>query len=390
MKDRTIYIIVGVFIALSCIGAVVWFQHTYERVEVDVDLGMEPEALRNPYLGLERYFEALDIEVESSARWQGPEELEGKDVIIVDLSVVLYSSWARHHLVPWTNNGGHLILLEPGLESSEDFEAQSATRREFFASLQLDWEWSRCEDLEEITVSYEVTSWSYSSGSSDLDSSDSECQVTLPKGTDYLAVASTHKVPIVTSGSQGQGRVTVVPDRWTVTTESLREPEAGQMWADVLALQSVWPEEMLFSPKREGQGWLARVWERGWPTFIGLLLLFLLGLTRARRFGPAIAEPDRRRRRRAEHIEATGRFLWHRSGSDVLIRATRRALLEAMARRRPSILALKPEQKYRLMAEELQVDEEVIKQLMTSSEIVQRPEEFRYLIARLEELRRNL
>lgn len=81
--------------------------------------------------------------------------------------------------------------------------------------------------------------------------------------------------------------------------------------------------------------WVAEVVERTWPILVGVVLLLLFAVQAGRvRFGPMIPPPSRDRRRRLEHVEAVGRFLWKNGESAMLADATRQALFADLRRRR--------------------------------------------------------
>ena len=74
---------------------------------------------------------------------------------------------------------------------------------------------------------------------------------------------------------------------------------------------------------------------RAWPIAWSLAVLVVAGLaTLARRFGPQLEAAPRERRQLAEHVAATGAFLWRIGCEDTLLAAERQALGRRLGRGR--------------------------------------------------------
>jgi hypothetical protein len=80
------------------------------------------------------------------------------------------------------------------------------------------------------------------------------------------------------------------------------------------------------------------LWAEAWPVVIMLALFIMLWLIRViPRFGPLAPDFAEERRSLAEHILASGRFLWSRGAGRYLVEAVRdRALRLARQRRLPA------------------------------------------------------
>ncbi len=400
MKRR---IIIGVaLVVLALLGGLMayGFFVTHERVEEEFNLGPDPEAVVNPMLAAERFFERLDMDVHTEPNPHETQWLDDTDVLVLDPQMLIYGGFRDHLLGWWLEEGGHLIILSPE-EADDEFISELAlvryldwheyeldgpqtwpdhieANREIIRAYDEvdpdeDFDWDAMGDLEQI-LEYESLFWS--------------TEVWGPSVVDFIATTREGD-PIFMSVANGEGRITVLTrDEWLMNP-GMGVDGMGQVWADLLATGEEWPEQAAFFVRQHPEGWMTRLFKAGWPFFAGLLLWLVFGFTRGRRFGPTVPEPERRRQRRGDHIRATGHFLWDHHGRDVLVDATRRALVEALQKRRPSIKTMNPSQRYRVMAEELQIEVYALRELMDGP-VPRRQADFQTLIARLERLRRNL
>ena len=382
--------VIGGGIAVLVVALVVGFFQTHERQEVEVDVPPDREARVNPHLGIDRFFEALEIDVVSSPDPADASVVEGADVVLFSSGLTGYDSWHRAVTGPWLDAGGHLVVVEQSLSGdptdsplvdSLDLRIYDRESPEFDDELVVEYDYEPhigfgdevSEVLEEEVDSNFLT----------------EGGVAGPEEPDFVALGSEDGQLLAASGRRGSGRVTVVADDAMVTNRGLEQIGVGALVADVLALDGAWPEDAVLFVGIDDGGWFAQVLRTGWPFFAGLAVLFLFGLTRARRFGPPIAAPERRRQRRSDHVRATGRFLWEHGGAEVLGDATRRALVEEVRRRRPSLPAMDHEERKQLIADELQIGVERLEELLEGP-IPTNARDFRHFIEALEARRRNL
>lgn len=396
-------IIVALFFLVVIGSGTAWFYENFEQVEEEIEVERSEELLRNQFLVLETFLEKMDLEVENGVLF---EEFNLRERDLASTVAFVYaenlgvSRSAREELLELLDQGLHLVLVHPREETVlegmllDELEVERDVLCDLFSSEARE-EWEEEEEEfsgeaesrkligdmigEDGIVRYEL---SYSSG---------YCWMMAPRGVDFVGYDEGKNGVAAASAPRGAGRLTVMMEWQWLSNDHLNQGNQGQLLADVLSLQGEWPEEAWVALMRGGdRGWFWTVYQRGWPVFLALMVFLMLGFSRARRFGPEIPEPLRERRRRAEHVAATGRFLWHHHSSDVLLKASRRALLEAVARRRPSIRTMKEREQTRVMAEELGISKEEMWRLLKAVDSVSRNEDFRKLISRLEELRRRL
>ncbi len=380
-RFAAVLVVVALVVASLLMGLFLW---THEREEVDVQPPPEPEARANPHLALEMFLDELDIDVHTASR---PDAVDDADVAFVSSRVLIYEAWQEHLDGGWLHDGGHLVVaVEPGMEEAPDEIAELLDLDQF------DIEEPQVADARVIEYSYDE-----SAGADDfaelIEMIEEELhqheQVMGPRRPDLAGVRQDDDRLMMLSAAREKGRVTVIPDERMLTNDGLAGGEMGQMLADVLGMSEEWPQQAEVVLGQHRRGWLDDVWSRGWPFFAALLLLLVAGLTRAKRFGPPIPEPDRRRRRRGEHIQATGQFLWDQNAQHVLVEAARGALIDELKRRRPSLKAMDDDRRMEAMAAQLDTRVATLKRLLQCP-VPRKAAQTRDLIAELEEMRRRL
>ena len=81
--------------------------------------------------------------------------------------------------------------------------------------------------------------------------------------------------------------------------------------------------------------WYEALWEHGKAALVSVAVICLLLLWVAmRRFGPVLPEAEMQRRAMIEHVDATGRWLWHLPGGPELLLAAARVSTTALIRKR--------------------------------------------------------
>ena len=387
-------VIFALLISMVLGSAVVWFFHNFEQVEEEV-AGEFSGALReNQFLVLERFLGEMDLEVRAGGkldhmRWK--EEELGSTVVLGEMGSIGLADEQREALIELVEAGLHLVLVAPHGDSGlhRQLLDELGVEQEVVCSRdlpQMSWE----DEEEPARRGLEELISAENGQEYDLGKFATKCVGMVPRGADFIGYDEEEMTLAVASAARGEGRLTVMMEWQWLRNKHLGDGEQGQMLADLLSLQGEWPQVVVLSLWVPSTGWMKIVQRRAWPIFMALFVFLILGLSRARRFGPMIPEPDRRRRRRAEHVEATGRFLWTRGSSEVLLEATRRALFDAVARRRPSIRTLSQRDQTKMMAEELGVAPQEMWRLLREDGYMSGSEEFRRTISRLEELRRRL
>jgi hypothetical protein len=193
--------------------------------------------------------------------------------------------------------------------------------------------------------------------------------VATPEQQDHqaLAVSKPHEL----------GRVTLIADPSLWRNESIGEARhASFAWAIVGLAEADRREGprraqiVRFSARKS---WIGYVAARVWPFLVALGVMIGLALwSGRRRFGPLVPEEGDRSRSRTEHIGAMSKFAWKNGAADRLLEATREALLEELARKRPRLKDAPPDRQREMVAEMLELDEHDLALLFDGGEEVSR------------------
>ena len=131
---------------------------------------------------------------------------------------------------------------------------------------------------------------------------------------------------------RGKGQVTLLADSGLFTNSHLSDHDHARfLWG----LMQRNPDGPLWLQYRmQLPSFLELLWDRAWLPLSGLLLTLLAFLWHSsRRLGPVLATHAGTRRRLAEHLEASSRFLWRQGAGPVLLHATRQYTLRRLQRR---------------------------------------------------------
>lgn len=386
------------FVALLIGVGTLWFVDRHELEEIEVEQPPEVEAQINPHLGLEHFLEALDVDVEARPDPGEPRRVVDADVFLFSAELATYEDWWQTAIDKGLGRGGHFIIIQPrqfddGPGASlydelwlDPYDEESPDVAEEVVE-EYDYHYDTVE-ISAITEFGEFAGEMDDDAESEADDDSDDGQVYGPLNPDWVAVNQQGEV-LGISASRSHGRVTVLTRGDMLENSGISEGEAGRFLADVLSLDDRWPDDALLFLETRDRGWIAGVAQRGWPLFVGLIVALVFGLTRARRFGPPIPEPERRRQRRGDHIRGTGHFLWKHNASEVLVESTRRALIDKLIERRPSLQTLGEERRLEVMAEELEMSLSRLQHLVDGP-VPMKDADVQSLIVELERIRRRL
>jgi hypothetical protein len=188
------------------------------------------------------------------------------------------------------------------------------------------------------------------------------------------------------------GRVTVLTDHDFMTNAKIGKADHADFLSAVLGFEDrdVQPREILFIPRDEYAGILRLTWRYAWPVVLTLALWLLLGLWRmGSRFGPIETATTQTRRSLAEHVRATGYFLWHNQGGALMLQAVQAVATRRLERRFPALSF--PTRKARLdaAAAAINVDTDILGEALQPRGNAT-PELFLRAIATLEKVRKTL
>ncbi|MBL0209942.1 MAG: DUF4350 domain-containing protein [Holophagaceae bacterium] len=187
----------------------------------------------------------------------------------------------------------------------------------------------------------------------------------------------------------GKGRVFVFTDLDGFTNYRIvKRDHAELLWElvkDRPATGHIW---LLRGDPSEGlMGWLGR---HAWMALLSLgALVAVLFWKAAPRFGPLMPVPDPARRSLLEHVDASGRLLWHEGAGDRLVKVTRAALMARIESTHPAWARLPlPLLQVQLAAFSQLPDQQLLRALFEDHYAT--PAEFTAAIRTLEHLRKLL
>lgn len=150
---------------------------------------------------------------------------------------------------------------------------------------------------------------------------------------EVLASVAAGKRTVALDFDEGEGHVTILPSFRFFTNPNVGRLDHAQFaWLVTGAPRPAGPVMLFLKMDSPPLGeWL---WREAWTVVIAAPLLALLWLARIiPRFGPLAPDPPPQRRSLAEHIVASGRFLWSRAESSYLLDALRERVMRAARRR---------------------------------------------------------
>ena len=136
----------------------------------------------------------------------------------------------------------------------------------------------------------------------------------------------------------------------------------GDAGADPAKGAVVWSriQEMALLP------WL---WEKARPFLIACAVLLVAWLWAGmRRFGSVLPPASTTRRSLLEHLEASGRFLWHRGGRETLLATSRAAVMRRASRLHPAFPSLPEAERLAFLSRHSGLPEEAV-----ASSLIDRP-----------------
>ncbi|MCG8455183.1 MAG: DUF4350 domain-containing protein [Holophagales bacterium] len=284
----------------------------FEKVTVTVDTGYSGEAAYDPFFAARRLFSGLGAEARSitglsklppagSVLWLAPAEGVSRQE-------------DTERLLRWTRDGGHLVL--DATHSAEPFLEAGGWRLESEGSAR---------------PAPEPASTSKRSAGRD----DPSPLHDLPPWPRLVSLAPAESLdepgelsPWFRTGPLGSGRLTAAVSLSVFTNDSLAEKQHAQIAWWLVSPDGPPAEIWVAAPSRPPSVWALLV-SRGRPIALALGALALVGLALfARPFGPRLPSDPRDRRHLAEHLRATGDFLWRHEVEHVLLDASRAAALE--------------------------------------------------------------
>jgi len=344
--NRTRWIVAGLAVTAVAAGVVSFFV-THERVKKEVREPPSGEARKNPYYALEHFLGEMGVEATTEQQVEAPTDTADAPSIYVllddqqDYTAKQVDRWKE-----WVEDGGQVVLPAPpvGQKRSTLLEALNFHHPESSLEPGASAE-TGGEEGPSTTRTYELEFSSLSIA--DWKSSAADWRAENAEGA-----------RVASSAPVREGRVTVLSDVELFRNEALDRAEHPRFAWESITLDAPENPSVTIVRFSTEQGWMGYAVAQTWPflAVLGVLLLFALNAGRWQ-FGPERPRPPSKRRSRVEHIRATGEFLWDHEAATRLLEASRAALLDALARRRPSIRDLPVREQRRIVEEELEIDD---------------------------------
>lgn len=191
--------------------------------------------------------------------------------------------------------------------------------------------------------------------------------------------------------AHGAGRVTVLTDYDFMTNARIGAADHADMAATLLGLYDARPvRQILFIPREDAEGILRLTWKYAAPVVIALLAWLLLALWRAGiRFGPMQPPSPAARRSLAEHVRASGEYLWRHGQSPRLWRATLDLARDRIERTLPAASFANAQAQLQALAQRSGIDAGHLEEILHAAH-PPAPDTFATTIATLNQLRKSL
>ncbi|MEM1178939.1 MAG: DUF4350 domain-containing protein [Acidobacteriota bacterium] len=282
----------------------------FEKTTVTLERGYQGEAAYNPYFALRELYTGLGAPAETTSGVQRLPPNNHALILAMD-DRALVDKEVRS-LMDWVRGGGHLVvpashfvvaapfldIVETALFDEDEDDGDDARSESVFRTQRTTWPKLVAGDRPVIRSDGEDdAAWvlSYAVG---------DGQITVP-----VALAVLRNLQI---GDEDHAELA-----WWLVQDRDGGAPAGVWIAYRQAPVSVW----------------SLLIQRGRPVVLALVLLTVAGLALyARPFGPKHEARPRDRRHLAEHVRATGRYLWDRDVEHTLLRAVQGGVERRLAR----------------------------------------------------------
>lgn len=395
MTRKIVWSLVAVAVLATLAG--LWFLQNFEQVPVTTREGPKKEALRNPYLALERLFSELGRPLE---RVQSPRLL---DALPVNGVLILDSNRRRNvdparaeRLLEWVKRGGYLItvpesdgndplltklgltscrispkqcgLAEEGDEDEDSDESEDATA-----------EADREPEPIEFSLPDSTVLYRYRQPDEEMLSSSPQPVWTVGGG----------KTNSVLHYAWGRGQITVVDGLQAFSNWQIDDFDHAELiWA---LLRKYQPQGKLYLASRME---VPTLWqwliESAWTALIsGALLIGLWLWWIVPRFGGTLAVATSERRDLLAHLAAIGRSVWREGGLAHWLNVVRQSVRKRLTLRHPHLGQMDTDRQHTLLAKIAACPEKEIRSALTPGQ-VRTPAEFTKAMQTLQSLDQHL
>ena len=336
--------LVLLFVLLAIV--VIWFRHTYVRVEKTLYLPPSGEAAYNPLYALARTLEADGVKVNARQRLMLDDNALGtRDTLLLFNDPRALSPPEAEQLLAWVEQGGHLIVRTPTRTFEESLDEEDAPHTELLDQLSV-WLVEDDPDCEAFQVEGEGHHVEFCRGR----------RFAFDGVVPELSWGNLQAGYVYARVAHGRGKVDVLADLDFLVNTAERGGMGGSIEAvpegglrdgphRALARQVLAPNYRQGTMHLVYAAEMPTLWRtlllRGWMVWIPLMLALAAWLwMRMQRFGPPVPSPAGERRSLLEHVRASGEHLYRYGRGVMLYSAVRQAFLAQLRRRDPVAAAL--------------------------------------------------
>lgn len=326
-------------VVLLLVGlSVIYLMQNLQPYQETVEHGPAPEVAANPYLAAEHFLRQRGLSVQQVDGLDVLDKLpsQGQTLMLLADRGNMTPRQAEH-LLQWTANGGHLLLIAERLWDEE--EGKSG---DILLDL-LGIEQYMSEDLEEEEAEGEPGETKAEDDYPDLTKlylQNEDAPAYIAFDTDYHlfdaqnrahAWANSAKATHLLQLYHGEGLVTVLSDPWI--WQNTRIGEYDHAWL----LWYLSQDSAVTLLYRADQDNLFSQLLRNFPLALVVLVLLLAAVLwhAGMRHGPLLAPASRARRQLEEHLRASADFLLRRSGQHSLLQILQQDIKRRARRRYP-------------------------------------------------------
>lgn len=338
---RSAWIALALALAASCGG---------EMVEEKVDVGFQGEAQRNPLLAAQTFARESGREVETTVTFELPSADDG--VVIVSAAELGVRTELHTDVDAWLASGGCLVITAFGLERPAPFDWNVQQSVPWYARFDVrsnavpDMEIASDDEALEA-VDAELARFADEWGTSTRTSRGRlafvrllvECEdtATLRQRAELggseeplRGVVGERNEADALLFRAGAGHVLFLANGSPFWNGALAQADNAEFFARVLALGG--ERRVVFVHGRDETLWTLLMERAPWFVWCAIALVILALWRFAGRFGPPIVEPAAARHAFADHVVASGRFVWRRAGAPALVAPLRRRVVRLAAR----------------------------------------------------------
>ena len=399
------------------------FESNFEYVEETELLPLIGEARTNPLYASKLFLRRMGIPTETIESVQDLAKLPSTEtVILISASRENLRATGVSNLLDWVRNGGHLIIT--GLADWSSFTSDGVlvvesndepnNAEEIIYYEEEDETFSSSFDGDPLQEFLEVDireGIQFKEGKPALIDIKGSARA-LKLGPDYYRAivlkegrkkANLEQIDIngknvILRQQVDSGLITLASDLEFIDNYNLKDFDHAEiLWQLVREKSATFnqsgrllPEAVWLIHSDETANLLEIIWKKFWALVISLIVLFVIWILRvSRRFGPVITKETDDRRDLMEHIDASGRFYWKQHDSNGLLKSTRSAAQQLLAKRIPGWHAMEHSDQIKLLSKRLSISEPALSKALYGS-IGKGPHEFTETIKQLEHIRTSL